>query len=105
MIETEPAVHFTPYDTVYDETTSGISEIRYAPKVSVEDKPPSTWGLEEDDYDAPKLQISGAGESLLADDIEDIDGPAKPVAPPPPAPVEVDIDEPLTLTNDFETLN
>jgi len=87
-IETEPSVHFTPYDTVFDETQDSISEIRYTPKISVEDKPPSSWGLEEDD--PQRIQI-GAEESMSAmAGIEDLEAPAAaapPAAPPaPPAP-------------------
>lgn len=96
VIDTEPSVHFTPYDTVYDETTQGVSEIRYTPKISVEDKPPSTWGMEDDD-DIPKLTIGGASSSIGGDDIECLDLPAAPVAAP-------DIDAPLTSTADFEEL-
>ena len=92
-IDTEPTVHFTPYDTVYDETTAGISEIRYTPKVSVEDKPPSTWGFEDEDEDAPKLSISNASSEIGLDDIESIG-------------VEtVDDDAPLSMAGDFEVLN
>lgn len=111
MIETEPSVHFTPYDTVYDENTNSVSEIRFAPKVSVEDKPPSTWGIDvgggdEEDEEAPRLKLGDAVETIGLDDIEDLDAPAKPV-PPTPAPAQpaVDIDAPLDTTDDFETLD
>jgi len=82
-IETEPSVHFTPYDTVFDETQDSISEIRYTPKISVEDKPPSSWG-EEDADDPHRIQI-GAEESMQAMvGIEDLEAPtpAPPAAPP-----------------------
>lgn len=106
MIETEPSVHFTPYDTVFGENSAGEkeSEIRYSPKISVEDKPPSNWGLEEaEDEDAPRLTLSDSVESIGLDDIEDLEPPV--TAPVPiPVPVPVDIDAPLGTTGDFETL-
>jgi len=84
-IETEPSVHFTPYDTVFHDTKD--SEILYAPKVSVEDLPPSTWGLEDE---VPKLKIAGASTSLSGIDIEELE--------------PHDIDAPLNATADFEEL-
>jgi hypothetical protein len=102
VIETEPSVHFTPYDTVFDENKHEISEIRYAPKVSMEDKPPSNWGMfDDEEEDVPKLSISNTASSLGVDDIEDLDAPAR-----PPAPIQPDdIDEPLTMSGgDFEEL-
>jgi len=78
LIDTEPSVHFTPYDTVFDETTPNISEIRYTPKVSVEDKD-----------EAPKLTIGTTSSSLDVNDIVN---------------VENDVDTPLTSTDDFEVL-
>ena len=105
-IVTEPSVHFSPYDTVYDETTAAISEIRYAPKISVEDKPPSTWGM-DDDYDVPKLSISGESTSLADDElVEDLDAPKKPAPASAPVPeaVELDFDIPLSSTDEFEEL-
>ena len=85
-IETEPSVHFTPYDTVvYDNNNA---QIEYVEKVSVEDKPPSTFGLDDD---VPKLQISEVSSSIDFSDITELD--------PPP-----DVDAPLTSTSDFETL-
>ena len=126
MIDTEPSVHFTPYDTVYDETMTGISEIRYTPKISVEDKPPSTWGM--DDM-GPSLTI-GTETSNITDDVVDLEAPSvvdlsevtpleasaasapplpiarladSSVATPVAAPV-VDIDMPLTETSDFVEL-
>lgn len=60
VIDTEPSVHFTPYDTVYDETTENISEIRYVPKVSVEE--------------IPRIALDSSGGSELSmDDIENVD--------------------------------
>jgi len=112
LIDTEPAVHFTPYDTVFDENTPGVSEIRYAEKVSVEDKPPSNWGLFEDDEEEedapPRLSFSGDGSSLGLDDVEDLDAPAAPAAPSVPVvsavTPEEDFDAPLGSTADFEEL-
>jgi hypothetical protein len=106
MIDTEPSVHFTPYDTVYDETTPEISEIRYAPKISVEDKPPSTWGMfdDDDEDDHPKLAISDASTAIGADDIEDLDAPAAPTALPTAEEEEEDVEVPLTASSDFEEL-
>jgi hypothetical protein len=113
QIETEPAVHFTPYDTVYDETTSSISEIRYAPKLSVEDKPPSTWGMDPEEDLGPTLVISNTVSEIGGDDIQDLD------APTPKEEVtqkeqtqeqeqeqeqEQDIDAPLSTTDDFVEL-
>ena len=126
MIDTEPSVHFTPYDTVYDETMSEISEIRYTPKISVEDKPPSTWGM--DDM-GPSLTI-GTETSNIMDDVVDLEAPSvvnhsevtpleASVASAPPLPIArladssvatpvaapvVDIDMPLTETSDFVEL-
>jgi hypothetical protein len=100
VIQTEPSVHFTPYDSVFN--TNGESEIAYAPKVSVEDKPPSNWGMfddDEGDEDIPRLTISGGGTGLAGDlDIVDLDAPSAQRAPSP------DIDAPLTSTGDFEEL-
>ena len=107
MIDTEPSVHFTPYDTVYDETTQGISEIRYAPKISVEDKPPSTWGMdniggddEDDDENIPRLSIGGADQSIGLDDVFDFDG--QPLVSAVTS--EEDVDMPLGASDDFEEL-
>lgn len=101
LIETEPVVHFTPYDTVFDENKEGVSEIRYAPKVSVEDKPPSNWGIFEDDdeEDIPKLAISGEGTALDLSDIDDIDGGSS-------KKVEEDevMEMDLATTSEFESL-
>jgi len=87
-IETEPSVHFTPYDTVFDETTKGISEIRYTPKISVEDIV----------SDVPRLQIGGGSSSLSISDlgIEALD--ERPKTPE-------DIDVALSSSLDFETLS
>ena len=77
VIDTVPSVHFTPYDTVFDETTSAISEIRYTPK---EDK---SWD------DAPKLSFGTTSSALELNEMVDL---------------ESDVDTPLTSTSDFEIL-
>jgi len=77
-IDTEHSVHFTPYDTVYDERNAEISEIRYTPKVSVEDK-------------APRLSFGSSSTGIDLNDITELE----------PA---MDIDADLTATGDFETL-
>jgi hypothetical protein len=94
-IDTEPSVHFTPYDTVFDDTKESGNEIRYTPKVSVEDKPPSNWGLEEEE-DLPKLQIGTEGTALSLDEMEDLE------APPAP-PVEEDVA--FAVGGEFEELS
>ena len=89
MIDTEPSVHFTPYDTVFDETTQGISHIRYSPKDG-----------ESDEYDThPRLSFGSSGAAIVADDVEDLE----PATLRAPTPVE-DIDAPLGSTSDFEVL-
>ena len=93
-IETEPAVHFTPYDTVYH--ASSDSEIVYAPKVSVEDLPPSRWGMDDD---VPRLTIQNSTTALTGLEIEDLE-PASTTAN-----MSDDIDAPLTSTGDFEELS
>ena len=98
-IETEPSVHFTPYDTVFDETQESISEIRYTPKLSIEEKPPSTWGEEPSSL----LTISSGESSLSMADMEDLEAPAAPPAPPTPAVVEEDV--PLSTLGEFEELS
>ena len=97
VIETEPTVHFTPYDTVYDENTTSVSEIRYAPKISVEDKPASSWGFDDD---APKLTIGATSSTIGGDDIVDLEPPVHSSRPTTP----VDIDVSLGSTLDFEEL-
>jgi hypothetical protein len=102
-IETEPAVHFTPYDTVFQDT-SGQSTIEYAPKVSVEDKPPSTWGLDEDA--GPSLTIHESSSSIGGDEVEDLEAPpAAKAEAEADAEEQVDIDAPLASTSDFEELS
>jgi hypothetical protein len=98
QIETEPSVHFTPYDTVFD--TASDSEIRYTPKLSVEEKPPSTWGMEPDEDLGPTLVISNGSSDIGLEDIQDLEPPVL-----PPAAEEEDIDAPLSLTSDFVELN
>lgn len=105
LIDTEPAVHFTPYDTVFDENKPGVSEIRYSEKVSVEDKPPSNWGIfgdDDDEEEVPKISISSSSSSLGLDDIEDLDAPA--VSGVSAVTPEEEINEPLGSTLDFESL-
>jgi hypothetical protein len=97
VIETEPTVHFTPYDTVYDENTTSVSEIRYAPKISVEDKPASSWGFDDD---APKLTIGATSSTIEGDDIVDLEPPVHSSRPTTP----IDIDVSLGSTLDFEEL-
>jgi len=108
VIDTEPSVHFTPYDTVFDENQHEISEIRYAPKVSVEDKPPSNWGMsfDDDDEDVPKLSISNSASALGLDEIVDLDAPVGGAVPAHVASAiqPDDIDEPLTSSGDFEEI-
>ena len=105
-IETEPAVHFTPYDTVFQDT-SGQSTIEYAPKVSVEDKPPSTWGLTDqggldDDDLAPTLTIHESSSTIGGDEVEDLEAPPKSIVEED---TSADIDAPLASTTDFEELS
>ncbi len=107
MIETEPSVHFTPYDTVFDETKPGISEIRYSEKVSVEDKPPSNWGMFDDDEeeDVPKLEfLDDAEVPLEGGDIEDLEKPAASTQQAAKQDDDDDHEVPLAETGEFETL-
>jgi hypothetical protein len=91
MIDTEPSVHFTPYDTVFDETSQGISHIRYSPK-------DGDGG--NDGYDAPpRLSFGTTSNAIVADDAEDLEPVAAPVS------VEMDVDAPLGSTGDFEELS
>jgi len=92
MIDTEPSVHFTPYDTVFDERNESGSEIRYSPKISSEDKPDSHWG---EDEPVQRIEIGKEGTSLSLDDMEDLN------APPP----SEDVDAPLTSFGEFEELS
>ena len=88
MIDTEPSVHFTPYDTVFDETSQGISHIRYSPKDG-----------DNDGYDhPPRLTFGSSANSIEKNDAEDLE----PVAVSAPV---VDIDAPLGSTEDFEELS
>jgi hypothetical protein len=90
MIDTEPSVHFTPYDTVFDETTQGISHIRYSPK---------DGDGNDDGYDAPpRLSFGTTANAIVAEDAEDLE----PVRGP--TPVIDDVDAPLGTTEDFEVL-
>jgi hypothetical protein len=97
-IDTEPSVHFTPYDTVYDETQESISEIRYTPKISVEDKPESHWG---EDEPLQRIEITENATGLSMEDMEDLEAPSAPA--PSVDPVEEDIA--LTASGEFEELS
>jgi hypothetical protein len=67
-IDTEPAVHFSDYDAVFDET-KGAPEMLFNPKD----------GDEEDDVSSDALTIhDGPDTPLTADDAEDLDAPAAP---------------------------
>jgi hypothetical protein len=103
-IATEPSVRFSDYETVFDETKPNISEIRYAPKLSIEEMPPqeSSW-----DFDVPKLNVSGTAESLDLNDVEDLEPPQAPLPVQVPQQVEPqDIDAPLSsMGADFEELS
>jgi hypothetical protein len=82
VIDTEPAVRFSPYDVVFDENKPDVSEMRYVPKMSIEDY----------DY-PPRIQIGS--EASLDDDIETIGGRV-------PEPIE---DEEMALSDgDFESI-
>ena len=84
MIDTEPSVHFTPYDTVFDETSQGISHIRYSPKDG-----------NDDGYNhPPRLTFGSSANAIETNDAEDLE----------PVATEVDIDAPLGSTEDFEVL-
>ena len=99
VIDTKPSVHFSNYETVFDEDTPNASEIRYAPKLSVEEMPDSDWGA------PPKLHVSSdAGSSLELDDVEDLEPQPKPVEPVSVQDQE-DIEAPLASQSlDFEEL-
>jgi hypothetical protein len=93
-IDTAPSVRFSDYETVFDEK-SNTNEIRYAPKLSVEEIP-DEWG--------PKLEISDTTEGLGDLEIEDLEPTSK---PQPMKPVsqqeEEDVDIPLNM-DEFEQL-
>jgi len=85
-IDTEPSVHFTPYDSVvYD---NNVTSIEYKEKISVEDKPESTFGMDDD---VPRLTIGSSSSSIDLSDITELDKVPDVVAP-------------LGSTEDFETL-
>jgi len=93
MIDTEPAVHFSSYDTVYDETTQDISRLQY----------------NQDDDAPPRLSFSNSSVPLVDDDVEDLEPVAAPISAAPlsalaPVAVTEDIDAPLGSTDDFEVL-
>lgn len=69
-IDTEPSVRFSDYETVFDENVPNGNEIRYAPKMSIEEMPQSSWHT----TDVPTLQINNDSGSLIGiDEIEDLD--------------------------------
>jgi hypothetical protein len=78
-IDTEPAVHFSDYDAVFDEA-KGAPEMRFNPKDEDGDEIPSDALTIHDGPDTP----------LTADDAEDLDAP-KPV--PKPIAVKDTIDD------------
>jgi hypothetical protein len=104
-IETEPVVHFTPYDTVYDYNKEDVSEIRYSPKFSAYDNYAAT--------ETPRLKISENNDSDMIDSV-DLDAPLE---APPEATVKAQVpvmkrsptpehyDTPLTSTDDFVSLD
>ena len=75
-IDTEPSVHFSNYDTVFDET-NGAPEMTYKPKEDGDDDDDD----EEIDIPADGLIIhEGPATPLTADDAEDLDAPVpKPI--------------------------
>jgi hypothetical protein len=91
MIDTEPAVHFSSYDTVFDENTKDISHIRY-----------SGIGGSDDSFAPPRLSFGNSFEALESVEIDDLEPKSAPVVPQ--VPVE-DIDAPLDSTGDFEELS
>ena len=95
MIDTEPSVHFTPYDTVFDETSQGISHIRYSPKDG-----------DNDGYNhPPRLTFGSSANAIETNDAEDLEPVTVSAAVPVSVAAEVDIDAPLGSTNDFEELS
>jgi hypothetical protein len=92
-IDTAPSVRFSDYETVFDEK-SNTNEIRYAPKLSVEEIP-DEWG--------PKLEISDTTEGLGDLEIEDLEPSAQKVEMKPITQEEEDVDIPLNV-DEFEQL-
>jgi hypothetical protein len=80
-IDTEPAVHFSDYDAVFDEA-KGAPEMRFNPKDEDGDEIPSDALTIHDGPDTP----------LTADDAEDLDAP-KPVPKPVAVAVKDTIDD------------
>jgi hypothetical protein len=92
-IDTEPSVRFSDYETVFDETKPEVSEIRYAPKMSIEEMDDDDWGS------ATRLNISSESSVLDGIEIESYD--PTPVA----SKVEEDLEEPKPLDfTDFEEI-
>ena len=76
VIDTEPTVKFSPYEMVYDESTPDISEMRYAPKMSIEempDKPPYEPVYFEEEGPLPKIQFGSGEVGLSGSDMEVVD--------------------------------
>jgi hypothetical protein len=77
VVETEPAVHFSNYDNVFDEASEQVASYRYVPK---DDSEP-VLEIKEDtaqplSMDADVTQLDGpapapAGSDLLVDEILD----------------------------------
>jgi hypothetical protein len=91
-IDTEPTVHFSDYDSVFDEA-KGEPQIRYAPKEGEGE------GEDEDEEDAHSDALTvdeSSAVPLSADDVEDLEAPA-----PAPVPVvkkeEIDDSEVVVL--------
>jgi hypothetical protein len=101
VIDTEPSVKFSPYEMVYDENKPDISEMRYAPKMSIEEMPdkpeyePVYYEDEDEQLPLPKLQIGSGEVGLSGSDMEIVgkDGSAE------------DAEDDLGLSDaDFETI-
>jgi hypothetical protein len=63
---------------VYDESTPDISEMRYAPKMSIEempDKPPYEPVYEEEEGPLPRIQFGSGEVGLSGSDMEIVEEP------------------------------
>ena len=80
-IDTEPTVHFSSYDDVFDEA-KGAPELRYSPK-------------DNDEVDmSDSLSINESSATALSvDDVEDLDAPAPKPAQKAPVPSSIEIEE------------
>jgi hypothetical protein len=79
-IDTEPAVHFSDYDSVFDDARGG-PELRYSPKDAITHADDD----DDDDEDGPSdtLHISSDSKELsIGDDFEDLEATAKIIPPP-----------------------